>query len=78
MPIIVTGRRPIDWKCRETGQLSSSCSDKKASGVLASVDPNSPLAVSVVSVSTVISIPAAKTGLVKPPIVFVSLPPTTS
>lgn len=43
LPIIVTGRKPVCWKCGETGHLSFSCPEKKASGSPAPVDQNTPL-----------------------------------
>lgn len=66
MHIIVTGRRRNCWMSRETGHFTSSCPEKKASGVLLPAGPNRFLAESVVSFTFAIGMSAAKTGVLKP------------
>lgn len=74
MPVVVTGRRPICWKCGETGNLSFSCPEKNASGVLAPAHPNTPLVENAHSVSSLMGIPATGTGVVTPPLGSISQP----
>lgn len=68
IPVILTGHRLTFWTCRETSHLSSSCQEKKASGVLASADTKPPLAESVISVCPIMGMPAIRTAAVKPPV----------
>lgn len=48
---------------------------KKVAEVLAPADPNPPLAEFVISVSSVMGMPATSTGVVKPPIGSILRPP---
>lgn len=52
MPAIVIGLKLTCWNCGNTGHHSPRYSEKKASGVLVSVDPNPSLIESVISVSS--------------------------
>lgn len=66
--VIVTGCKPVCWKCRETGHLSSSCPEKKASGNQAPVDQTPPLTESLKTGSPVMGMPVTGTRVVKPPV----------
>lgn len=63
--LIVTDHKPICWKCGETSHFFSYCPDEKASGIQ---DQTPHLAVSVISVSPVMSMPETEIGVGKPPV----------
>lgn len=70
MLVIVTGCKPKCWKCRETGHISLSSTEKKAPVILVPIDQNFPLAVSVKSALPVMCMPATEIYAVKPLVGF--------
>lgn len=66
MPVVVAGRKATCWKCRESGDLSSFCPEKRDTGVLTSAESNPPLFESVISASVVMGMPTIETGVLKP------------
>lgn len=66
MPVIMTGRRPICWRCGETVQLFPS-SLEEAAGLPDAGDPNTSLADTVSSVTSVIGTAAEKNLVWFPP-----------
>lgn len=65
--VIVTGRKPVCWRCGVTSHLPASCLEK-VSGSLAPVVQDTSLTEFLISATPVMGIPASSTGVAMPPV----------